>query len=88
MLPPRQDDARKDAQANPRNLFEDSWVEWLTTLSRAECDAGVREAVELLLDRGMLDPNPEPRPPTVEAAKGVLLEALAVYEEAAERAEG
>eukprot|EP00752_Nemacystus_decipiens_P009157 g8179.t1 len=73
-------DARREAQANPRKLFEDNWVEWLTTFSRAACDEGLRQAVDLVLDRGMLDPDPESRPQTAEAAKKVLQEALAVYE--------
>lgn len=61
-------------------------MEWLTTYSRADCDEGLRLAVGVVLDRGMLDPNPKLRPQTVEAAKDVVLEALAVYE-AVERAE-
>eukprot|EP00903_Cladosiphon_okamuranus_P011711 g11014.t1 len=81
----RGEEARKEAQADPRKLFEDNWVDWLTTLSRAECDEGLRQAVEVVLDRGMLHPDPRSRPQTAGAAKEVLLEALAVYE-AAERA--
>lgn len=79
-LPPPQDEARKQAQANPRKLFEDNWVEWLTTLSKAACDEGIRQAIGVVLDWGMLNPDPESRPQTAEAAKEVLLEALDVYE--------
>lgn len=61
-------------------------MEWLTTFSRAASDEGLRQAVEVVLNRGMLHPDPESRPQTAEAAQEVLLGALAVYE-AAERAE-
>ncbi|CAN0049251.1 unnamed protein product, partial [Hapterophycus canaliculatus] len=50
--------ARQEAQGNPSKLFEDNWVEWLTTYSRAECDEGLRLAVGVVLDGGMLDPDP------------------------------
>eukprot|EP00903_Cladosiphon_okamuranus_P013560 g12631.t1 len=62
------EEARKEAQADPRKLFEDNWVDWLTTLSRAECDEGLRQAVEVVLDRGMLHPDPGSRPQTAGAA--------------------
>ncbi|CAM9785797.1 unnamed protein product [Ectocarpus fasciculatus] len=39
--------------------------------------------VAFVLDRGMIDPRPEARPQTVEAAKGLLRQALAIYEVAA-----
>lgn len=76
--------ARKEAKAYPRRLFEDNWVQWLTTFSRAACDEGVVRAVEFVLGRGMLDPSPVSRPSTVEAAREVLMTSLAIYE-AAER---
>ncbi|CAN0200622.1 unnamed protein product [Scytosiphon promiscuus] len=82
----RGDMARREAQGNPHKLFEDNWVEWLTTYSRAECDEGLRLAVRVVLDGRMLHPDPKLRPQSVEAAREVVLEALAVYE-AAERAE-
>lgn len=75
-----QDEARREAQASPLKLFEDNWVEWLTTLSKAASDEGLRLAVELVVDKGMLDPDPASRPTTTGAAKDVLLKSLAVYE--------
>lgn len=77
-----QEEARKEAQANPRKLFEDNWVEWFTTFSKAACDEGLLQAVDLVLDRGMLDPDPESRPQTAQAARDVLVGALTVYEAA------
>lgn len=52
----------------------------MTTLSKAACDEGIRQAIGVVLDGGMLNPDPESRPQTAEAAKEVLLEALDVYE--------
>eukprot|EP00752_Nemacystus_decipiens_P009215 g8230.t2 len=79
-------DARREAQANPRKLFEDNWGEWLTTFSRAACDEGIRPAVEVVHDRGMLIPDPGSRPHAAGAAKLVLLDALTNVYDAAEGA--
>lgn len=78
--------ARKEAKANPHRLFEGNWVRWLTTFSRAACDEGIVQAVEIVLGRGMLSPRPASRPQTVNAAKEVLMASLAIYE-AVERGE-
>ncbi|CAN0136775.1 unnamed protein product, partial [Ectocarpus sp. 12 AP-2014] len=80
--------ARRDAQAHPRKLFEHNWVEWLTTSSRAASDEGLRQVIAFVLDRGMIDPRPEARPQTVETAKELLRQALAIYEVAAASEEG
>ncbi|CBN74566.1 Possible rho or cAMP PK [Ectocarpus siliculosus] len=80
--------ARREAQAHPRRLFEHNWVEWLTTSSRAASDEGLRQVIAFVLDRGMIDPRPEARPQTVEAAKELLRLALAIYEVEAASAEG
>ncbi|CAN0102571.1 unnamed protein product [Ectocarpus sp. 6 AP-2014] len=81
-------EARREAQAHPRRLFEDNWVEWLTTSSRAASDEGLRQVIAFVLDRGMIDPRPEARPQTVKAAKELLRQALAVYEVASALEEG
>lgn len=86
--PLRQTAARREAQAHPRRLFEHNWVEWLTTSSRAASDEGLRQVIAFVLDRGMIDPRPEARPQTVEAAKELLRQALAIYEVAAASEEG
>lgn len=71
--PPARVIASKQAEANPRKLFEDNWVQWLTTFSRTAYYEGVVKAVEFVLDRRMLGPSPTSWPRTVEAAKQVDL---------------
>eukprot|EP00903_Cladosiphon_okamuranus_P020846 g19145.t1 len=78
----REEMASGEAKANPSRLFEgDDWVEWLPGPSRADCKQGVRLAVDLVLKKGGLDPYPESRPQSVDAARGVLAEAVALYEQ-------
>lgn len=38
ILPVRGDGTQRSAEANPRQLFEENWVGWLTTFSKARCD--------------------------------------------------
>ncbi|CAM9885615.1 unnamed protein product [Pylaiella littoralis] len=72
--------ARQEAEANLHQLFEEYWVQWLSTFPRAACDEGVVKAVEFVLGRGMLDRSLASRPPTVEAAQEVLMASLIIYE--------
>lgn len=78
--------ASGEAKANPSKLFEgDDWVEWLPGPSRADCKQGVKLAVNFVVGEGALHPDPESRPQDVEAARGVLTEAVALYEQQRQR---
>lgn len=78
--------ASGEAKADPSRLFEgDDWVEWLPGPSRADCKQGVELAVNFVVGKGVLHPDPESRPPDVEAARGVLTEAVALYEHQRQR---
>lgn len=78
--------ASREAKANPSRLFEgDDWVEWLPGLSRAGCKQGVRLAVDFVVGRQVFHPDPASRPQDVEAARAVLTEAVAMYEEQRQR---
>lgn len=54
-------------------------MEWLPASSRAPCKNGLLEVIQLVLNAGMLHPDPKTRPQTVEAARGFLEEALKIY---------
>lgn len=74
--------ASGEAKADPSRLFEgDDWVDWLPGPSRADCKQGVKRAVDFVLGKGVFHPDPESRPQTIEAARGVLAGAVAIYEE-------
>lgn len=55
-------------------------MEWLPASTRAPCNEGLLKGIQFVLHAGMLDPDPEARPQTVEAAKALLQEALGIYE--------
>lgn len=78
--------ASGEAKANLSRLFEgDDWVEWLPGPSRADCKQGVRLAVDFVVGEGGLDSDPESRPQDVDAARGVLAGAVALYEQQRQR---
>eukprot|EP00903_Cladosiphon_okamuranus_P012517 g11721.t1 len=76
----RENAAAEEAKCNPSRLFWGDWLEWLPASTRAPCDKGLLEAITFVVNAGMLDPTPEARPQTVEAARGLLQEALRIYE--------
>lgn len=55
-------------------------MEWLPAPTMAPCIKGLVKAIQCVLIAGMLDPVPETRPQTVEAAREFLQEALRAYE--------
>lgn len=76
-----QDWARVEAKNSPRKVFEAAdWTEWLPGTTRVPCAKGLRKLVSLVLEKGMLDPNPAGRPQTTAALQGLLHQALRLYE--------
>lgn len=81
-----QDIASGEAKANPSRLFEGhDWVEWLPGPSRADCKRGVKLALDFLVGKGVLHPDPECRPQDVGSSRMILTEAVALYEEQRQR---
>ncbi|CBJ29795.1 serine/threonine protein kinase, putative [Ectocarpus siliculosus] len=70
-----------EAKSSPRKVFEAAdWTEWLPGTTRVPCTKGLRKIVSLVVEKGMLDPNPGGRPQTTAALQGLLHEALRLYE--------
>lgn len=76
-----QDWARVEAKSCPRKVFEAvDWTEWLPGTTRVPCTKGLHKLVSLVVEKGMLDPNPGGRPQTTAALQGLLHEVLRLYE--------
>ncbi|CAM9293251.1 unnamed protein product [Ectocarpus sp. 8 AP-2014] len=70
-----------EAKSFPRKVFEAAdWTEWLPGITRVPCAKGLRKLVSLVVEKGMLDPNPGGRPQTAAALQDLLHEALRLYE--------
>ncbi|CAB1115087.1 unnamed protein product [Ectocarpus sp. CCAP 1310/34] len=77
----KEDWATVEAKSSPRKVFEAAdWTEWLPGTTRVPCTKGLRKLVSLVVEKGMLDPNPGGRPQTTAALQGLLHEALRLYE--------
>ncbi|CAM9126162.1 unnamed protein product, partial [Ectocarpus sp. 13 AM-2016] len=77
----KEDWAGVEAKSSPRKVFEAAdWTEWLPGTTRVPCTKGLRKVVSLVVEKGMLDPNPKGRPQTTAALKCFLHEALRLYE--------
>ncbi|CAM9748726.1 unnamed protein product, partial [Ectocarpus sp. 12 AP-2014] len=77
----KEDWAGVEAKSSPRKVFEAAdWTEWLPGTTRVPCTKGLRKVVSLVVEKGMLDPNPNGRPQTTAALKCLLHEALRLYE--------
>lgn len=73
--------ASGEAKADPSRLFDgDDWVRWLPGPSSADCKQGIRLAIDFVVEKGALHPDPDSRPQDVDAARGLLTEAVALYE--------
>ena len=73
--------ASGEAKADPSRLFDgDDWVEWLPGPSSANCKQGIRLAIDFVVEKGALHHDPDSRPQDVDAARGLLTEAVALYE--------
>ncbi|CAM9691197.1 unnamed protein product [Ectocarpus sp. 4 AP-2014] len=77
----KEDWAGVESKSSPRKVFEATdWTEWLPGTTRVPCTKGLRKLVSLVVEKNMLDPNPGVRPQTTAALKGLLHEALRLYE--------
>lgn len=80
-----QDWARVEAKDYPRKVFKAAdWTEWLPGTTRLPSTTGLRKLVALVVEKGMLDPNPADRPHTTAALQNLLHEALRLYYETME----
>ncbi|CAM9988081.1 unnamed protein product [Ectocarpus fasciculatus] len=81
----REDRARVEAKDYPRKVFEAAdWTEWLPGTTRLSSTTGLRKLVSLVVEKGMLDPNPADRPHTTAALQSLLHGALRLYYETME----